>query len=115
MKQLILFSALVALFFSCASTQTGSGSKITSTLKVYGQCGMCKEKIETELSYTPGVSFGEWNTETKELTVRYNPKKITLDKIKQVLADIGYDSETHRASDEAYNKLHHCCKYERPE
>lgn len=76
---------------------------------------MCKTKIEETLSYTTGVKFGEWDVESKMLVVKFNSKKTSLDKIKQVLADIGYDSETHRATQKAYDDLHFCCKYERPE
>jgi UDP-glucose 4-epimerase len=35
------------------------------------------------------------------------------DKIQQMIARIGYDTEKNKATDEAYNNLHHCCQYER--
>jgi copper chaperone CopZ len=115
MKYLLTFACLAMISFSFGQTETVPGKKYaTSTITVYGKCGMCKDKIEETLAYTHGVSSGEWNTETKELTVRYNTKKTDLAKIKQALADVGYDSKSHRATNAAYDKLHMCCKYERP-
>jgi mercuric ion binding protein len=115
MKYLVALAFLSIMTFSFGQIGDVANKKhMTSTLTVYGKCGMCKDKIEETLAYTRGVSSGEWNVETKVLTVNYNSKKTDLAKIKQALADMGYDSETHRATEEAYNNLHACCKYERP-
>lgn len=86
----------------------------TEKFIVYGNCGMCKKTIENSLKKVEGVSKGDWDNETTEITVIFNPKVITLDAIKQKIADVGYDSDTHRAKDEVYNNLHGCCQYERP-
>jgi copper chaperone CopZ len=81
---------------------------------VYGNCGMCKRTIENALQEVEGISKGEWNMASNEMTVLFDPEKISLDNIKQRIANVGYDSDTHRAKDEVYNKLHGCCQYERP-
>jgi len=47
------------------------------------------------------------------MTVSFNPKKITLAQIHKNIASVGYDTELETASDEVYNQLHGCCKYER--
>ncbi len=112
MKSLFLLVAITLFTLTNAQSQSKT---VTETLKVYGKCGMCKTKIEKTLSYTSGVKYGEWDVETKMLTVKYNSTKVTLEEIKQALADIGYDSETHRATQKSYDNLHGCCKYERPE
>ena len=49
-----------------------------------------------------------------EMKVKFNPEKTDLEKIQQAIAFVGYDTELFKATDESYNKLHHCCKYERP-
>lgn len=107
------------LFTSCNSskevTQTGTSKKETQRFVVYGQCGMCKDRIEGKLNYTKGVQYAEWNEKDKVLEVSFNPQKISLDEIKQHLAEVGHDSDTHRAADANYDQLHTCCKYERPE
>jgi periplasmic mercuric ion binding protein len=84
------------------------------TFKVWGNCEMCEEKIESTVSGIQGVSFADWKLETLMLTVHYNEDIISPDDIKKKLAKIGYDSETHKATEKAYDKLHSCCKYERP-
>ena len=82
--------------------------------KVYGNCGMCKRKIEGAVKDEKGVNSAKWDMKTGQMTVEFDPAQITFDNIKQKIADVGYDSETHRAKDEVYNNLHGCCQYERP-
>jgi hypothetical protein len=47
------------------------------------------------------------------ITVSFNSKEITLAEIHKKIASVGYDTELETASDEVYNNLHGCCKYER--
>lgn len=87
----------------------------TEKFTVYGNCGMCERTIENSLKEVEGISKGDWDKDTDVMTVVYNPKKISLDEIKQKIADVGYDSDSHRAKDEVYSNLPGCCQYERPE
>lgn len=87
----------------------------TEKFTVYGNCGMCERTIENSLKDVEGISKGDWDRETDIMTIVFNPEKISLDDIKQKIADVGYDSDTHRAKDEVYNSLPGCCQYERPE
>ncbi|MFT4759154.1 MAG: mercuric ion binding protein [Paraglaciecola sp.] len=86
----------------------------TAKFTVYGNCGMCKRTIEGALKEVKGIKSAEWNVETDEMTVTYNPHKIQLDNIKQKIADVGYDTDSHRAKDSVYENLPGCCQYERP-
>ena len=61
-----------------------------------------------------GVLSKNWSPKTKMITVTYYPSKITLAQIKEKIGKVGYDTDSTRANDEAYNKLHKCCQYERP-
>ena len=81
---------------------------------VYGNCGMCEKTIEGSLKDVEGVAFADWDKETDQMTVSFDPEVMTLDAIKQKIADVGYDSDTHRANDEVYSSLPGCCQYERP-
>ena len=47
------------------------------------------------------------------MKVKFNSAITNTDKIQQMIAIIGYDTEKNKATDESYNNLHHCCKYER--
>jgi mercuric ion binding protein len=86
----------------------------TITFKVYGNCGMCKTTIESALKDVEGVRFAVWSEKSKKITVKYNPKLISLDKIHAKIAAVGYDTEEAKAKDEVYKNLHGCCQYERP-
>jgi len=86
----------------------------TKTFKVHGNCARCKRKIEDSVTNIGGISTGQWNAATGEMTVTFNANLISLDSIKQRIANAGYDSDTHKAKDEVYNLLPATCKYERP-
>lgn len=82
--------------------------------KVYGSCGMCKTTIENACNSIEGVKAANWNTDSKMISVKFDSSKTNLETIKKAIAGVGYDTEEFRADDVIYNKLHGCCKYERP-
>ena len=82
----------------------------TVKLKVFGNCTQCKERIETALD-VKGVKAAEWNIDTKILVVVYNSEKITIEKINQIVANSGHDTEKAKAPDSVYLKLPDCCMY----
>jgi copper chaperone CopZ len=84
----------------------------TEVVKIYGNCEMCKSKIEKAGS-KKNVSMVEWNQETAMATITYDEKITNKDEILKKIAAVGYDSEKFRAPDKVYNNLHHCCQYER--
>ncbi|MBI2966399.1 MAG: heavy-metal-associated domain-containing protein [Bacteroidetes bacterium] len=84
-----------------------------SVFRVYGNCGMCKSRIEKSLT-VDGVGSANWNSDTKMIEVRYDAAKISQDKIHSLIASAGYDTDLVKAKDEAYNNLPMCCQYERP-
>ena len=117
MKAILKISILTTIFcffFGINNSHAQTAEKKTETFKVYGNCDMCKETIEGALKKKDGVLKKDWNTKTKMITVTYDPAKITLQQIHQKIADAGYDTDKAKAKDETYNKLHSCCKYERP-
>lgn len=84
----------------------------TETVKVYGNCGMCKKTIEKAGNLTD-ESMVVWNKETKIATITYDSLNTTKDAILKRIALAGYDSESYQATDEAYNNLADCCQYDR--
>lgn len=111
MKVLSIFAVLFSLicFSNNASAQTALKEE---TIKVWGNCGMCKETIETAATKA-GATTAVWNEESKELKVTYASNKTDSKKIQQKIANSGYDTQDFSAPDKVYNKLHGCCKYER--
>lgn len=110
-KTITALAMMLAIF---TSFQVNAQSKKSQTerFKVWGNCGMCEKTIEGSLAIS-GVSKADWNKETKIMSVSYNSQKITLAQIHKKIAAVGYDTELETASDEVYNNLHGCCKYER--
>ena len=51
--------------------------------------------------------------DAKVLTVKYNSSSTNAAKIQQAVAAVGYDTRDVKATDEAYDKLHGCCQYDR--
>jgi copper chaperone CopZ len=102
-------------FLAAGITATFAQGKKTDTLKVYGNCGMCKTTIESSLSKKDGVVSKNWDKTTKMMVVTYDPSKITLKQIGEKIAGAGYDNEYAKAPASAYSSLHSCCQYERPE
>lgn len=109
MKQIKLF--LLAAF-SLLTLSVFAQDK-TENVKVYGECGMCKKRIEKAVSSIEGVKKAEWNVDTKMLTVTYDENKTSLDNIQKKAAFVGHDTEKYSADNAVYNKLPGCCHYER--
>lgn len=86
----------------------------TETIAVNGNCGMCKASIE-KAAKKAGATTADWNADAKKLTVKYNNSSSSAAKIQEAIALVGYDTRDVKATDESYNKLHGCCKYERKE
>jgi len=84
----------------------------TETVKVYGNCEMCKANIE-KAGNLKNVSTVEWNKDTKMATLSYDSKKTNQDEILKRIALAGYDSEKFLAPDDVYSKLSGCCQYDR--
>jgi len=85
----------------------------TTTFKVGGECGMCKQRIESNVRAIKGVISASWNKETKVLTVTYNPMKIDIMDVHKKIASVGHDTELVKADDAVYDKLPNCCHYDR--
>ncbi len=108
MKTLKAFFFLLSITIASVSF---SQSK-TENFKVAGECGMCKKKIEAAAKEA-GATYAAWNTDSKVITVKYNSNATNKAKIEQAIAGVGYDTPSAKATEDAYNKLHECCKYER--
>ena len=110
-KLFILPLVLFTLLAVTANAQRPKDIKTTSFI-VFGNCGMCEERIENALS-VPGIKVADWDQETQMLTVTYKPFKISLQAIHDIMASVGHDTELSKARDDVYDKLPACCKYER--
>lgn len=109
-KNLILILFLAVFFVSFIAEKPKYQKE---DFKVWGKCEMCKTTIEKTVRSIEGVKKARWNIVKNSMKVKFNPEKTTLEKIHKAIAAVGYDTELFKASDESYNNLHYCCKYER--
>jgi mercuric ion binding protein len=112
MKLLSILFALVISVSSLSVNAQESPSLQKENITVYGNCGMCKARIE-KAAVKAGAATADWNDETKILAVTFSESKTMVDTIEKAIAAVGHDTKNYSASDEVYNKLHGCCKYER--
>ncbi len=84
----------------------------TETVKIYGNCDMCKTTIE-KAGNRKGVAKVEWNKDTKMATITFNANKTSVAAILKQIALVGYDSNQYLAPDDVYAKLPECCQYDR--
>ena len=121
MKKSIM-SIVLTIFFAFAFTAHATtkennpgvvkASEKKVSFKVFGNCGMCKSRIE-KAAKIDGVKSAEWNKSTKEISIKYDSKKVSEEAIHNAITATGHDTEKVKATDEAYNTLHGCCQYER--
>lgn len=115
----VLFASILAfIVFQSASAQSGKETinrrTKTETIKVYGECGMCKKRIEKAASSVAGVQSASWNEDNKMLTIKYDLfKKEAIDNVQKKVTAVGHDTQKYTAADTTYQKLPGCCHYVR--
>jgi hypothetical protein len=77
---------------------------------VYGNCGMCEKRIESALD-VKGISFSDWDRNTKEVYIKYNPRVVSEDELHKLIAGVGHDTNKTKADTTVYSKLPGCCLY----
>lgn len=108
MKNSIL--VLLVLLSGNSFAQENKPKDSTLSFIVYGNCEMCKMRIE-EAAKGKGVVSGVWDIDTKQFTLRYDPTQTSPEKVQQRIADVGHDTELRKAKDYVYKELPDCCLY----
>ena len=126
MKTKVLFSFLLSAFLIIGSanvysqenvkektnlTEVQKGEK--TSFKVWGNCGMCENRIEKAALGVEGVNSADWDKETKMLKLTCDASKAKVETIHKAIAKVGHDTDKAKADDEVYSKLPGCCKYDR--
>lgn len=80
MRKMILSIAMVLMALTAAA------EKQTVTLYVHDmECNSCKAKVEKTLAFERGVQDLEFNLEKRQVTIVFNDKKTTIEKLQQAL------------------------------
>ena len=113
LRKLSLLTFVLAMFsfVSVHAQEKAKPAKSTTIqIKTTGECDMCKKKIEGEIGKMAGVKKAELDVATHVLTVEYNPKKVSPDKIRKAISEIGYDADDVKANNRAQKELPQCCQ-----
>lgn len=106
MKQILTLILLVI-----GTTTFAQNKNAKASMEVDGVCGMCKARIEKACLNTKGVKWANWNVDTHELKLIFDERKTNTKLITESVLAAGHDVQEKKATDEAYAKVHACCKY----
>ena len=101
---------LIFYTFFIFNTPAQQSKLQTAEIKVFGNCGMCKSRIEKALDRN-GIKTASWDTKTKMLKVVYNGSRVKEAQIHNWIAEVGHDTEKAKAKEEVYAALPFCCLY----
>lgn len=109
MKKVIgLLSVVLCLSFSASAQK--SQNKVEAVIHTSSQCGECKERIENLFNYQKGVIYAELDLDKNDLKIKYKKDKISLEEIKSLLNELGYDADDQKAKLENVKTLPNCCQ-----
>jgi mercuric ion binding protein len=125
MKNVILSITVVVsmAFIGCKSEAKKDTKKVSTevvkeiattgiSFGVRGNCGMCKRTIEKAANSVQGVTNAIWDVDQKKIAVSFDGSKTDAMAVHKAIAASGYDTEKLAGSEEAYNGLPGCCKYD---
>ena len=104
---------LVACLFIISTASKAQNNNVTYTtklFKVYGACGMCKDRIEAAAKIR-GVKTALWDVATNMMKIEYDSMRVSLLKIQEKIVAVGHDVENLKANDKVYEALPGCCHY----
>lgn len=112
MKKLLLILIITFVGVS-AQAQEKKSKNAKHEIEVYGNCEMCKKRIEKAAYSVPGVKSAVWHQDHQDMHLIIDENKCSVEDVKKAVAKAGHDTQDVKAKDEEYAKLHTCCQYER--
>ena len=103
-KSMLLMAAVLML-------STAEAKTVKTTFEVKGNCGMCQKRIEQAAMSVKGVTSARWNKANGQLSLVYDNKQASPEKVQQAVATAGHDCGKFKADQTVYDKLPGCCKY----
>lgn len=106
----------LAVLFFASNTVSAQKTNQKAVIKTTLNCDHCKEcetcglKFKTEMLKINGVKMYELDDKKMTFTIYYNPKKTTLQAIKEGISKLGYDADEVKATSEGIASLDGCCK-----
>ena len=98
-------------FLTATIVVVGQDKNKKMAFEVDGICVMCKMRIEKAALGVPGVKYANWDIPTHQLSLILDERKTNSMEIKTALVEAGHDTKELKATEEAYNQVHPCCRY----
>lgn len=106
---IVVLGCIVLAFLNPAQAQP---SIATLQIETSAICGMCKNRLETELGFLRGIKSATLNLDSKVLTVVYKTNRLKPDSIREKIASLGYRADSVPAEPKAFEALPACCQAE---
>lgn len=104
-----ILALITVVFFTTITVAQEKNKKLT--MEVDGKCDMCKTRIEKAALGVKGVKYAYWDIPTHQLSLIVDERKTDPMKVKTALVAVGHDTKELKATKEAYESVHPCCKY----
>ncbi|MFC2133037.1 heavy-metal-associated domain-containing protein [Bacteroidota bacterium] len=104
-----ILGIIVFTFIAFSSSNAQNKEVIEAKFNVYGNCDMCKNRIEEAVNIDE-VKYAKWNKTNKTMKVFFE-STITVDSLQTRIAQVGHDTDKFKAPDDVYKELPGCCLY----
>lgn len=84
---------------------------IEGYLIVDANCQICQERIEKAALSVNGVCSAHWNIADGKLDLLFDSSLTDLNKISIAIAQVGHETNLHKANKESQDKMEDCCKH----
>lgn len=111
MKNILIICLL--LIGLSAEAQSKKNKNAKYTVEVSGNCEQCQKRIQKAAMAVTGVKSAVWNINTHVLSLILNEEKTSVAEVEKAVAKVGHDTKDIKATQEDYENLHTCCKYDR--
>lgn len=114
MKKILFTIALLSGVFSAAAQQNKKTEIIAIKTQIYcdhcKQCESCGGRFDREMPFIKGIKDYSFDEKAMTISLTYNTKQTTPEKIRLAISKIGFDADDVKADPKAVAKLDDCCK-----
>ena len=111
MRNFLIAILIFTAGFTTHAQEKKKNKNAKHDIEVYGNCDMCKKRIEKAAFTVPGVKNAQWHMDHQDLHLIIDENKCSVEDVKAAVAKSGHDTNDVKAKDEEYAKLHSCCQY----
>ena len=114
MQRLSIFFMVLIFIAGCSTKQDNQTQTVKAVIALPTmKCEMCAGVITTAVKTLDGVQEVTVDKDTKQATVVYVTNKLDKQTIEHAIANAGYDADTVKRNETAFNGLSACCQVPR--